>query len=158
VPDKATAPKLRAESPRKLLKEIVLLSAEQELDRAVEGGEEALAELLARYEARRHSMPIFMKELKQRFARWFNRQHSCIAAQLSREIEGFRFRRKRWARSTGAVCRREVYADVTGREFTLPKERIASVQQLSPSLMPPDLPRNMTLLELRDLVAYLIGP
>jgi len=80
VPDKATAPKLTAESLRKLLPEIyskdVLLSAEQELDRAVEGGEEALAELLARYEARRHSMPIFMKELKQRFTRWFNRQHS----------------------------------------------------------------------------------
>jgi len=70
---KATAPKLTAERLRKLLPEIYskdnLLSAEQELDRAVEGGEEALAALLARYEARRHSMPIFMKELKQRFCR-----------------------------------------------------------------------------------------
>jgi len=50
VPDKAAATKLTAESLRKVLPEIysndVLLAAEQELDRAVEGGEEALAELL----------------------------------------------------------------------------------------------------------------
>jgi len=80
VPDKAAAPRLTEAVLRKLLKEIYskddLLSAEQDLDRAVAEGEEALATLLERYEARRHSLPVFMRELKQRFTKWFNRRHS----------------------------------------------------------------------------------
>lgn len=38
--------------------------------------EESVAGVLARYETRRHSMPVFMRELKHCFTRWFNHRHS----------------------------------------------------------------------------------
>ena len=53
-----------------------LKEALQELDRA---GRDStgkwLAEILARYQARRFSLSIFLKELKQRYSRWHNRRH-----------------------------------------------------------------------------------
>jgi len=81
VPDKEAAPKLTVESLLALLPVIYrgedLLSAVQEIERALAAQDEArVGRILARYEARRHSLPVFMKELKQRFTRWFNRQHS----------------------------------------------------------------------------------
>ncbi len=81
VPDKEAAPKLTVERLLGLLPLIYrgedLLSAVQEIERALAAQDEAwVGRILARYEARRHSLPVFMKELKQRFTRWFNRQHS----------------------------------------------------------------------------------
>jgi len=81
VPDKESAPKLTVEALLGLLPVIYqgedLLSAVQEIERALAAQDEAwVGRILARYEARRHSLPVFMKELKQRFTRWFNRQHS----------------------------------------------------------------------------------
>ena len=54
-----------------------LLGAVQELDRAAQQDSTGkwLAEILARYEARRFSLSIFLKELKQRYTRWHNRRH-----------------------------------------------------------------------------------
>ena len=66
-----------------------LRDAKQELDRATEQGTGAgtgtspgtgprgkrLTEILARYEARRYSLSVFLKELKQRYTRWHNRRH-----------------------------------------------------------------------------------
>ena len=54
-----------------------LRSALQELDRAAQQGPNGkwLEEILARYEARRFSLSIFLKELKQRYTRWHNRRH-----------------------------------------------------------------------------------
>lgn len=54
-----------------------LRDAVQELDRAVQQDSTGkwLAEILARYEARRFSLSIFLKELKQRYTRWHNRRH-----------------------------------------------------------------------------------
>ncbi len=54
-----------------------LRDAVQELDRAVQQDSTGkwLAEILARYEARRYSLSIFLKELKQRYTRWHNRRH-----------------------------------------------------------------------------------
>jgi len=53
-----------------------LKEALQELDRA---GRDStgrwMAEVLARYHARRFSLSIFLKELKQRYTRWHNRRH-----------------------------------------------------------------------------------
>jgi len=81
VPDKESAPKLTVEALLGLLPVIYqgedLLSAVQEIERALAAQDDAwVGRILARYEARRHSLPVFMKELKQRFTRWFNRQHS----------------------------------------------------------------------------------
>ena len=61
-----------------------LKDALQELDRAAAdaasptGTGKWLAELLARYEARRYSLSIFLKELKQRYTRWHNRRHRRV--------------------------------------------------------------------------------
>jgi len=53
-----------------------LLSAEQEPGSSDTGaGEEALAPLLAGYEARRHSLPVFMREFKQQLTRRCHRCH-----------------------------------------------------------------------------------
>lgn len=54
-----------------------LRGALQELDRAAEQDPAGkwVAEILARYEARRFSLSIFLKELKQRYTRWHNRRH-----------------------------------------------------------------------------------
>lgn len=81
VPEKGSAPKLTVEGLLGLLPVIYqgedLLSATQEIERALAAQDEAwVGRILARYEARRHSLPVFMKELKQRFTRWFNRRHS----------------------------------------------------------------------------------
>ena len=61
-----------------------LKGALQELDRAAAdaasptGAGKWLAELLARYEARRYSLSVFLKELKQRYTRWHNRRHRRV--------------------------------------------------------------------------------
>jgi putative heme-binding domain-containing protein len=52
--------------------------------------------------------------------------------------------------------RREIYRDATGNTFRVTKEELVSTRELNRSLMPPDLPRNMTAAELRDLLAYLM--
>ena len=63
-----------------------LSHALQELDRAAAeaagpaGTGKWLAELLARYEARRYSLSNFLKELKQRYTRWHNRRHGRVGA------------------------------------------------------------------------------
>ena len=54
-----------------------LRDALQELDRAAsqDATGKWMAEILARYQARRFSLSIFLKELKQRYSRWHNRRH-----------------------------------------------------------------------------------
>lgn len=56
-----------------------LLDALQELDRAA-GSSDARwpREILARYSARRFSLSVFLKELKQRYTRWHNRRHGRV--------------------------------------------------------------------------------
>ena len=57
-----------------------LKDALQELDRAASQDSTGkwLAEILARYQSRRHSLSIFVKELKQRYTRWHNRRHRRV--------------------------------------------------------------------------------
>lgn len=64
-----------------------LRGALQELDRAATmaiataaspGSSSWLAEILTRYEARRYSLSVFLKELKQRYTRWHNRRHQRV--------------------------------------------------------------------------------
>jgi len=82
---------LTAERLRELLPLIYsgreLRDALQELDRAeaaatpsdIGGGSGTrLAEILERFEARRYSLSIFLKELKQRYTRWHNRRHQRV--------------------------------------------------------------------------------
>lgn len=54
-----------------------LKGALQELDRAAEQDRSGkwTAEILERYQERRFSLSIFLKELKQRYTRWHNRRH-----------------------------------------------------------------------------------
>ena len=54
-----------------------LRDALQELDRAAQQDTTGkwMTEILARYQARRFSLSIFVKELKQRYTRWHNRRH-----------------------------------------------------------------------------------
>jgi len=53
-----------------------LTEALQELDSASRDSTgKWMAEVLARYQARRFSLSIFLKELKQRYTRWHNRRH-----------------------------------------------------------------------------------
>ncbi len=58
-----------------------LRGAFQELDRAARAADSSpswMAEILARYEARRYSLSVFLKELKQRYTRWHNRRHKRV--------------------------------------------------------------------------------
>ena len=57
-----------------------LRDALQELDRAAQQDPSGkrTAEILARYQARRHSLSTFLKELKQRYTRWHNRRHRRV--------------------------------------------------------------------------------
>jgi len=58
-----------------------LRGALQELDHAaaaVDSSPGRLAEILERYEARRYSLSVFLKELKQRYTRWHNRRHKRV--------------------------------------------------------------------------------
>jgi len=80
VPDRAAIPALTESRLRKLLPLIYrgreLLDATQELDRAAAASSpEWLSQVLARYQARRYSLSVFLKELKQRYTRWHNRRH-----------------------------------------------------------------------------------
>lgn len=82
VPDKSSAPPLEVAELRQLLPLIYqgrqLLEVVQELDRAsasAEAGSDTwLREILSRFDARRHSLSHFLKDLKQRFTRWHNRR------------------------------------------------------------------------------------
>ncbi len=50
-----------------------------EVDRAAQDSTgKWMAEILARYQARRFSLSIFLKELKQRYTRWHNRRHHRV--------------------------------------------------------------------------------
>ncbi len=54
-----------------------LRDAVQELDQATQDSNgKWMADILARYQARRFSLSLFLKELKQRYTRWHNRRHS----------------------------------------------------------------------------------
>ncbi len=57
-----------------------LKNALQELDRAKEQDRSGkwTAEILTRYQERRYSLSIFLKELKQRYTRWHNRRHKRV--------------------------------------------------------------------------------
>ena len=56
-----------------------LRDALQELDRAAQSGtSEWMREILGRYSARRYSLSNFLKELKQRYTRWHNRNQERV--------------------------------------------------------------------------------
>jgi REP element-mobilizing transposase RayT len=89
VPCRKSMPPLTEGRLRQLLPLIYrgreLKSALQELDRVVEdsnasgkGTGKWLAEILARYQARRYSLSVFLKELKQRYTRWHNRRQQRV--------------------------------------------------------------------------------
>lgn len=80
VPDRAAMPKLTMESLLKLLPVIYsptqMLGIQQEIGRAQAAQDEAwLAQILERHERRRFDLSIFVRELKQRFTRWYNREN-----------------------------------------------------------------------------------
>lgn len=80
VPDRAAMPALTEQRLRELLPLLYrgreLRDATQELDRAAAATSPGwLSEVLARYQARRYSLSVFLKELKQRYTRWHNRRH-----------------------------------------------------------------------------------
>jgi hypothetical protein len=84
VPRRDALPPLTEERLRDLLPLIYrrreLKHALQELDWAAEQDATGKwsAEILARYQARRHSLSVFLKELKQRYTRWHNRRHRRV--------------------------------------------------------------------------------
>lgn len=56
-----------------------LKNARFELDRAAQDSTgKRMVEVIARYQARRFSLSIFLKELKQRYTRWHNRRHCRV--------------------------------------------------------------------------------
>ena len=83
VPQQSAQPFLTEASLRELLPLIYrgreLMTAIQELDRAATSTDRSwLVEILARYHARRFSLSVFLKELKQRYTRWHNRRHRRV--------------------------------------------------------------------------------
>ena len=58
-----------------LYSKFTILGVEQELDRA-EGNEQWTQQILDRYQNRMGKLDVFMKELKQRFTQWYNRNNS----------------------------------------------------------------------------------
>jgi len=84
VPRRESQPPLTEARLRKLLPLIYrrreLKDALQELDRAAQQDPTGkwTAEILERYQARRFSLSIFVKELKQRYTRWHNRRHQRV--------------------------------------------------------------------------------
>ncbi len=83
VPQQAAQPRLTEESLRRILPFLYqrreLKTAIHELDQAAESSDPNwLTELLERYQARRFSLSIFLKELKQRYTRWHNRRHRRV--------------------------------------------------------------------------------
>lgn len=73
-----TEARLRALLPL-LYRRRELKHARLELDRAAQDSTgKWMAEILARYQARRFSLSIFLKELKQRYTRWHNRRHHRV--------------------------------------------------------------------------------
>jgi len=80
VPDRRSMPRLTKEGLLELLPLLYdgpqRLGIEQEIGRAAAADDPAwLAGILARFEARRHDLASFMKDLKQRFTRWYNREN-----------------------------------------------------------------------------------
>lgn len=81
VPCREQMPALTEARLRELLPLIYrrrqLTDALQELDRAAgDASGKWMAEILERYDLRRYSLSVFLKELKQRYTRWHNRRHS----------------------------------------------------------------------------------
>ena len=75
VQDELTEARLRELLPL-IYRRQELAAALQELNWAGEDSTgEWMAEVLARYQARRFSLSVFLKELKQRYTRWHNRRH-----------------------------------------------------------------------------------
>jgi len=80
VPDRETMPELTEEQLLELLPVLysgnLVTDVRQELDRARNSGDERWTrEILERYEARRGNLSVFLKELKQRFTQWYNREN-----------------------------------------------------------------------------------
>ena len=78
VPDRASMPRLTVESLLELLpviyNETQVLGIRQEIERALAAQDgEWVAQILERFERRRFDLSIFVRELKQRFTRWYNR-------------------------------------------------------------------------------------
>lgn len=81
VPDRERMPKLTIDSLLALLPVIYsptqLLGIRQEIERAQAAQDEGwLAQILERFETRRFDLSIFIRELKQRFTRWYNRENA----------------------------------------------------------------------------------
>ena len=83
VPERASMPALTETGLRELLPLVYagreLRTAVQELDRAAaDSSSKWMREILKRYSARRFSLSVFLKELKQRYTRWHNRKHRRV--------------------------------------------------------------------------------
>ena len=83
VPQRDTQAALTEARLRQLLPSIYqrreLKDALLELDRAARDTTgKWMAEIIAPYQARRYSLSIFLKELKQRYTRWHNRRHHRV--------------------------------------------------------------------------------
>ncbi len=86
VPEKARQPKLTEAKLRELLPVLYrgrqLCDADEELNRAcaaaLAGDKTRLREILDRYDARRHDLSSFVKELKQRFTQWYNGKNGRV--------------------------------------------------------------------------------
>ena len=81
VPDRETMPKLTKEALLELLPIVYdasqRLGIEQEIERAAASDDPSwLAGILERFECRRHDLASFVKDLKQRFTRWYNRENN----------------------------------------------------------------------------------
>ena len=79
VPDKAQMPELSEGELLELLPVLysrnVVTDVRQELERARKSGDDRWTrQILERYEARRGDLSVFLKELKQRFTQWYNRE------------------------------------------------------------------------------------
>lgn len=80
VPEPGSLPKLTAESLLDLLgilyDESQTLGIRQEIERAQASNDPKwMDQILTRYEARRGDLATFLKELKQRFTQWYNREN-----------------------------------------------------------------------------------
>ncbi len=81
VPERESLPKLTVESLLGLLgilyDDTQSLGIRQEIERAQASDDPKwIEQILARYELRRGDLSVFLKELKQRFTQWYNRQNN----------------------------------------------------------------------------------
>jgi putative transposase len=81
VPDRESMPKLTVDSLLELLpvlySDTQILGIRQEIEGAQATRDEGwLAQILERFECRRFDLSVFVRELKQRFTRWYNRENN----------------------------------------------------------------------------------